>query len=46
MIELMAGSAQNYEFMSDKRKSLVIQQNAGYRNYMTPASVDSSSVEY
>ena len=35
MLELMTGQAQNYEFVANKRKSLVIQQNAGYRNYFT-----------
>ena len=39
MVELVS-SAQPFEFTQNKRKSLILQQNAGYRSYLSPKVKD------
>ena len=36
MLEIITGAQQNFEFSANKRKSLILQQNAGYRSHFSP----------
>ena len=36
MLEIMTRAAQPFEFSASKRKSLILQQNAGYRSHVSP----------
>lgn len=37
MLEIMTAT-QNFEFSANKRKSLILQQNAGYRSHISPTA--------
>ena len=36
MLEIMTRAAQPFEFSANKRKSLILQQNAGFRSHVSP----------